>query len=330
MIKNVDIINNIVVSGMRPTGNIHLGNYNAVIKNWIYLQKKYKCFFFVADIHALTTNFNNIVTLKKNTKQMIVEWLSSGLNSHNCSLFIQSFIPETFELNIFLSMLTNLSRLERIPSYKNEKKKKNSYGFLGYPVLQAADVLILNANYIPVGEDQLAHIEFIKELVKKINGDFNSKLFNEPKALLYKYTKILGYDGKKMSKSQNNTILITDEKNILRNKINKYITDPNRMYRHQPGDPSKCNIWYLHKIYTGKLEQKFIDFNCRNAKIGCVECKDKLFNNIEFKNIKIIKKVKLYEKKEKYINSVIENGIHEARNIAKKTLHSFKTALNLL
>ena len=215
---------NVVISGMRPTGNIHLGNYNAVIKNWLNLQKKYSCYFFIADIHALTTNFKNIYDIRKNSKKMIIEWLGCGLNPEKSSIFIQSFIPETIELNIFLSMIASVSRLERIPSYKLEKHNLNSYGFLGYPVLQASDVLILNAHYVPVGEDQLPHIEFIRELSRKINSEYglNKKIFNEPEALLYKHKKILGFDGHKMSKSKNNTILITDQQNDLKFKIKQF------------------------------------------------------------------------------------------------------------
>lgn len=332
MFKNEIKDTDVIVSGMRPTGNIHIGNYNAVIKNWLLLQKNYSCFFFVADIHALTTNFNNIYDLTKNTKRMIVEWIATGLNPNKCTMFVQSHIPETLELNTFLSMMVNLPRLERIPSYKNEKNKNTSYGFLGYPLLQASDVLILNANYIPVGEDQLPHIEFIRELVRKINVDLHikNKIFNEPTALLYKYTKILGVDGQKMSKSKNNTILISDVADTLKNKVNKYITDPNRIYRYQPGNPDNCSIWSLHKIYTSSNDKKNIEISCKNASIGCVECKSKLFDNIAQKNNMLIKKIKLYEKKEKYINDVIVEGGKNARIVAQKTLKAFKLAYGLI
>lgn len=327
-IKDTDII----VSGMRPTGNIHIGNYNAVIKNWLLLQKHYKCFFFIADVHALTTNFSNIYDLTRNSKKMIIEWLATGLNPDKCNMFIQSHIPETFELHIFLSMIVNLPRLERVPSYKSEKNENTSYGFLGYPLLQASDVLILNANYIPVGEDQIPHIEFIRELVRKINIDshIKNKIFNEPTALLYKYTKILGSDGQKMSKSKNNTILLTDTSSVLKNKVNKYITDPNRVYRYQIGNPENCSIWSLHKIYTTMREKKYIEIACKNANIGCVDCKAKLFDNIATQNNKLIKKIKFYEKKEKYINDIIEEGGKHARIIAQKTLKAFKLAYGLI
>lgn len=322
--------NNIIVSGMRPTGNIHIGNYNAVIKNWISLQDKTKCFFFVADIHSLTTKFYDIYNLKKRTKEMISEWLSCGINPDKAVIYIQSYIPEILELNTYISMIVNLNRLERIPTYKVEKNNNNSYGFLGYPILQASDILILNANYVPVGEDQVAHIDFVREIARKINFDTKKKVFNEPFHLLYKHKKILGTDGKKMSKSCENTIYLKDIGVELKNKINKYFTDPNRIYRYEAGDPDICCIWKLHEIYSNEIEKAYINNSCRNAKIGCTDCKLILFNNIEKQNLNIIKSIRLYEKKEKYINDIIEKGIIETRNVAKKNLESFKIAYNLI
>lgn len=322
--------NSIIISGMRPTGNIHIGNYNAVIKNWISLQNVAKCFFFVADIHALTTKFDDIYNLQKKTKEMISEWLSCGVDPDKSVIFIQSHIPETLELNAYISMIVTLNRLERIPTYKVEKDNNNSYGFLGYPILQASDILILNANYVPVGEDQIPHIDFVREIARKINFDTKKKVFNEPSHLLYKYKKILGPDGKKMSKSDKNTVYLKDIGVELKNKINKYFTDPNRIYRYQSGNPDICCVWKLHEIYSNEIEKKYINISCKSAKIGCSDCKLMLFNNIEKENLNIIKNIRLYEKKEKYINDIIEKGIIEARNIAKKNLESFKMAYNLI
>ena len=212
----------IVVSGIRPTGNIHLGNYNSVIKNWIELQDKYKCFFFIADVHALTTNFNDLDILSEKTRSIVIELLALGLDPKKCNIFIQSYIPHIFELQIIISMMIKVTRLERVPSYKDEKNIDNkTYGFLGYPILQAADVLCLNSSYIPVGQDQLPHIELIKEIAKKINTlilkntDFK---INQPEALLSKKSKILGIDGQKMSKSKNNAIFISDSGIELKKK----------------------------------------------------------------------------------------------------------------
>lgn len=320
----------IIISGMRPTGNIHIGNYNAVIKNWIYLQDIAKCFFFVADMHSLTTKFYDIYSLKKKTKEMILEWLSCGVNPEKSIIFIQSHIPEILELNSYISMIVNLSRLERIPTYKIEKNNNNSYGFLGYPILQASDILILNAKYVPVGEDQIPHIDFVREIARKVNFDTKKSIFNEPLHLLYKHKKILGSDGKKMSKSDKNTIYLKDIGVELKNKINKYLTDPNRIYRYQSGNPEICCIWKLHEIYSQKIEKDYINFSCKNAKIGCTDCKFILFNNMEKENLNILKNIRLYEKKEKYINDIIEIGVKKARNIAKKNLESFKMAYNLI
>lgn len=325
--------NNIVISGMRPSGRIHLGNYNGVIKNWINLQNQYDCFFFIADIHALTTNFNYIYNLNKRSKKILIEWVASGINYKKSTIFIQSHIPEIFELNILLSMITNIARLERIPSYKMEKQNNNIYGFLGYPILQASDILILNAKYVPVGEDQIPHIEFVKEIVKKINNNFlnNSTFkFNEPVALLHDHSKVFGNDGSKMSKSKNNSILISNSGKILKKKINQYITDSNKIYKNQPGIPENCYVWSLHKIYTFNNEKIYIKKSCLLGNIGCVDCKNILFNNIEKENIKLIKNIKFYEKKEKYINDLIIANTKKVRSIAKIILKKFKHNLNLL
>lgn len=326
--------NNLIVSGMRPTGRLHLGNYNSVIKNWIKLQNNYTCFFFIADIHALTNNFNNLLKITYYTKLMITEWLASGINPEKCNIFIQSHIKETFELNSILSMITPVSWLERIPAYKIEKDNKNkTYGFLGYPILQGADILILNANYVPVGEDQLPHLETIRELARKFNNYLLSinkeKFFKEPLPLLYKYKNIIGIDGNKMSKSKNNTILISDTSNILENKIKKLITDPKRITKSSLGNPEVCSVWSFHKIYSNKNEKTYINISCKSGNIGCVECKNLLYRNMEKKNNILIKKIKLYEKKESYINDVIINGIKNTREKSKITINNLKKIMEL-
>lgn len=325
----------IVVSGMRPTGRIHLGNYTSVIKNWLKLQNTYSCFFFIADIHSLTTNLNNIIKLNYYTKIIIKEWLATGINPEKCNIFIQSHIPETFELHTILSMIAPVSWLERVPTYKSEKNTK-TYGFLGYPILQGADILILNADYVPVGEDQLPHLELIRELVRKTNTAIkkitNSSIdiFKEPQPILNKYKNILGIDGNKMSKSKNNTILISDESEILLKKIKKIKTDEKRINISIPGNPDNCNIWKFHEIYSNIKVQKKIKTECLTAKIGCSDCKNILYKTMEIKNKTIIKNIKLYEKKEQYINEIIELGSNNARKIAKNTLKTFKDKLNIL
>lgn len=318
----------IIVSGIRPTGKIHLGNYNSVIKNWIKLQDLYNCFFFIADIHALTTHFEKINNLSENTKLIIIELLALGINPKKCNIFIQSQIPEIFELHVLISMFVKISRLERIPSYKDLKNNNKTYGFLGYPILQAADVLSLNANYVPVGQDQIPHIELIKEITQKLNKflfDNKSEFkFNEPNYLLYEYSKIIGIDGQKMSKSKDNAIFISDIDDILRKKINKFITDPNRVYRYQKGNPEICPIWFLHKIYNNEIEKKIIKESCENAKIGCTQCKDILFSIINKENKDISKRIEEYKKKDSYIKKIIEDGIEKARFEIKNNINQIK------
>lgn len=324
-----------VVSGMRPTGRMHLGNYTSVIKSWLKLQDEYNCYFFIADIHSLTTDINNIIKLKYHTKIIIKEWLASGINPEKCNIFIQSHIPETFELYTILSMISPISWLERVPTYKADESKK-TYGFLGYPVLQAADVLILNADYVPVGEDQLPHLELIRELVRKTNAILKKitqskvNIFKEPEAILNKHKNIIGLDGNKMSKSKNNTILLSDESEIIEKKIKKIKTDEKRIHISIPGTPENCNIWKFHEIYSTQQMKTKIKKECMNAKIGCLECKNILSSILENKNKKIIKNIKIYDKKEAYINDIIDIGTKNAKKIAEQTLHIFKKNLNIL
>ncbi|HIH2762429.1 MAG TPA: tryptophan--tRNA ligase [Candidatus Azoamicus sp. MARI] len=322
----------IVISGIRPTGKIHLGNYNSVIKNWLILQESYKCFFFIADVHALTTDFNNINEISKNTHDMIIELLALGLDPKKCNIFIQSSIPEIFEVHTIISMMINITRLERIPSYKDEKNIAcKTYGFLGYPILQAADVLSLNANYVPVGQDQIPHIELISEIANKINKTIlknNEFKLNEPKFLLNDYPKILGIDGKKMSKSKNNAIFVSDTNEVLKKKINKFITDPNRIYRTQKGNPEICPVWSLHKIYSAN-EKNEIKHLCETAKIACTECKNILFTKINNENKNISTNIIYYEKKKDYINDIIKHGIEQTRIETIKNISKLKNIFKI-
>jgi tryptophanyl-tRNA synthetase len=311
---------------------IDLGNYNSVIKNWIELQNKYTCFFFIADIHALTTNFDNIDKISENTHSIIIELLALGLDPNKCNIFIQSYIPEIFELQIIISMMIKVARLERIPSYKDEKNLNNrTYGFLGYPILQAADVLCLNSHYIPVGQDQIPHIELIKEIARKINNSIlknNPFQINEPEALLYKKSKILGIDGLKMSKSKNNAIFISDTGPSLKKKIIKFVTDPNRIYRHQKGNPEICPVWSLHDIYSDNEQKQIIKYSCENAKIDCTKCKETLYLEINKENEKFTTKIKEIKNSESYIQQIIKDGnaktILESRKMLNNIKKSFK------
>lgn len=318
---------------MRPTGRIHIGNYNGVIKNWIVLQNKYECLFFIADIHALTTYSNDHEKIKENTKKIIAEWLACGIDPKKCKLFIQSKIPETFELNSILSMITPLSWLERIPTYKENLTIK-TYGFLGYPVLQSADILIFNADYVPIGYDQIPHIEITREIARKFNNTFKIKNktknpMKEPIELINDNSKILGLDGKKMSKSNNNTILLADEPDIIKKKINSMLTDPNRIFKNIKGNPEICNVWSFHKIYSNKNTIENIKTSCETAKIGCLECKNILYKNLLVEHIPILENIKKYESNEKLIEEILNEGLNYAKRIAKKTLKLIKNHINI-
>lgn len=322
--------NKIIVSGMRPTGKIHLGNYNSVLKKWIELQDNYDCFFFIADIHALTTSYNNTENIKNNSLSMVIDWISAGLNPKKSTIFIQSEIKETFELYSILSMITPISWLERTPSYKdNNDKNLKTHGFLGYPVLQGADILILNGNYVPIGYDQIPHLELITEIARKFNNLYKKNILTIPKPILSTHAKILGTDGKKMSKSNNNTILISDDIKTIKEKIKKTITDPKRIFKHIKGTPENCTIWSFHKIYSTKDELNYIKYSCENAKIGCVECKNFLYTKLIKKQIPILDNIKKNKKNITLINNILNKGAKRVKSIAKNTLNKIKTKINL-
>lgn len=320
----------VIVSGMRPTGKIHLGNYHSVLKKWIELQNKYDCFFFIADIHALTTNYDNTENIKNNSINMIIDWLSAGLNHKKCSIFIQSEIKETFELYSILSMITPISWIKRTPSYKDNKNEKlKTHGFLGYPILQGADILILNGDFVPIGYDQIPHLELIGEITKKFNTIYKKNILKSPKPILSNHTKILGIDGKKMSKSNNNTILISDDIVTIKEKIKKTITDPNRIFKKIKGNPKNCTVWSLHKIYSKQEELNYIEKSCKNAEIGCVECKKFLYNKIIEKQIPILNNIKKYKNNDILIKKILDKGAKKATNIAKNTLNKIKLCVKL-
>ncbi|MDP2762971.1 MAG: tryptophan--tRNA ligase [Enterobacteriaceae bacterium] len=325
-----------IVSGMRPTGRMHLGNYHGVIKNWTELQNTHECLFFIADMHALTTHYEKYDSIKHNIKNIIIEWLACGIDPKKCTIFIQSNIPETFELHLILSMITQLSWLERIPTYKEKCTEANTYGFLGYPVLQGADVLIFNADYVPIGYDQIPHIEIIRKIVRKFNYTFNilnnknKFTLKEPIELINNYSKVIGIDGKKMSKSNENTILLIDDSETIKKKIKKMQTDPNRIFRYNMGNPALCNVWLLHQIYSDNKDLNYIETSCKTAKIGCIECKNFIHENLLKVHTPILNNIKEYEKDEKKINNIIKDGAKHARKIAKKNLKAIKKCINIL
>jgi tryptophanyl-tRNA synthetase len=321
----------IILSGMRPTGHVHLGNYHGVIKNWINLQHENKCFFFIADIHSMTTHSEKFNYIKIITENIILEWLALGVDPNKSIIFIQSQIPETFELHAILSMITPVSWLNRVPSYKSETNVNlQNYGFLGYPVLQSSDILIFDADLVPIGYDQIPHLELTRNIVKRFNKIFKKKILKEPEAIIYKDSKILGFDGNKMSKSKNNTIFISDIDKVLQDKIKKFMTDPKRIYRYQSGDPNKCNVWSLHILYdNNKNNLENIYNDCKTAKIGCVECKDILFKNINNINLVNFEKINLYKKEKNYVLDILTDGMKKAKIIAQERLDKIKCDIKL-
>ncbi|MEI7904697.1 MAG: tryptophan--tRNA ligase, partial [Candidatus Firestonebacteria bacterium] len=268
-----------ILSGMRPTGKLHIGHLLGVLNNWARLQDTYECFYEVADWHALTTEFQNTKEMAQNAKEMVVDWLVSGIDPAKSTIFIQSKVLEHAELNILLSMITPVPWLERNPTYKeqlNEIKDKDlsNLGFLGYPVLQAADILIYKASVVPIGQDQLPHLEISREICRRFNN-FYGNIFPEPQHLFTEAPKILGTDGRKMSKSYNNAIFMSDTKEEAGKKIKKAYTDPKKVRQGDPGTPEGCPIFLLQNVYN-KQEVPELSAGCRSGKLGCADCKNKL------------------------------------------------------
>lgn len=268
-----------ILSGIRPTGKMHMGNYLGAIANWVRFQEKAECFFMIADWHVLTTDYESHTSIRDMVTELAVDLLASGVDPDACTLFVQSAVPAHAELTLILSMITPLSWLERNPTFKEQirelqGRELHTHGFLGYPVLQAADILLYNADSVPVGEDQLPHIELTREIVRRFNFIYG-ELFKEPKSLLTPTPKIPGTDGRKMSKSYNNCLYLSDTAEVLTEKVMKMLTDPARKRRHDPGDPDKCPVFYFHQIFNpGEVEE--IREGCSTAAIGCIDCKKKL------------------------------------------------------
>ena len=392
-----------VVSGMRPTGQLHLGNYHGALANWVELQYEYECFFFVADWHALTTGYENTVDLKANTNEVLIDWLAAGLNPSACTIFVQSRIPEHAELHLILSMVTPISWLERVPTYKDQieqlkDKDLSTYGFLGYPLLQSADILMYRPEYVPVGEDQVAHVEITREIARRFNHiygrepDFEAKveaavkrlgsrnatryaelrrkfqeggdagaltqaraliasgaqltvadrerllgnlegggrsILTEPSALLTRTPKVPGLDGRKMSKSYGNTIGLREDPDSVQKKLKAMKTDPARARRSDPGDPDKCPVWDLHKIYSDEKTQAWVQAGCRSAGIGCLDCKKPVIESI-LKQLEVIRqRAREYEENPELVRGIVAEGCERAREAARATMGDVREAIRL-
>ena len=388
-----------IVSGMRPTGKLHLGHYFGVIKNWLKLQDSNECFFFVADWHALTNKYKETSDLKQNIYDLVIDWLSCGINPEKSTIFVQSGVKEHSELALLFGMITPKSWLELNPSYKDLKfnlifqyirdflfgknikidqdklhevvykafyhkkdidyegltkdltdlkikqeivneivhnikegdigKDIDTFGFFGYPILMAADILIYNADAVPVGEDQLPHIEITREIARRFNNLY-SPIFKEPQALLTESSKLLGTDGRKMSKSYNNTIALSEPRETLEKKVLSMKTDPQRLKKTDPGRPEICNVFSYHKYFTDLQEVDKIQVKCRNAEIGCVECKRILFESIDKFLSPIREKRREYEENIGYVEKIIITGTQKAKEVAKENMKNVRNAMGLI
>jgi len=322
-----------VLSGMRPTGKLHLGHLHGALENWKNLQENYDCYFFVADWHALTSEYSDPQIIKESIYDMLIDWLSVGIDPEKSTIFIQSKILEHAELHLILSMITPLAWLERNPTYKEQLQEManrdlSTYGFLGYPVLQAADIIMYKANKVPVGLDQLPHLELTREIVRRFNFLYG-EVFPLPDAILTQTPKLLGTDGRKMSKSYENSIYLSDSLKDIREKIRQMFTDPQRVRRSDPGDPAVCNIFSFQKIYNTPGEVEAIAKQCRVAGIGCVECK-KILTELLIRNLMPIQeRRKYYSSHPKEVERIVRRGIGEAQKIAQATMQEVRKAVRI-
>ena len=392
-----------VISGMRPTGNLHLGHYNGVLKNWINLQHEFECLFFVADWHALTTHYDSPEIIEEHVWEMVVDWLAAGVDPATATIFIQSKVPEHAELHTLLSMITPLGWLERVPTYKDQQEKLSSkdlstYGFLGYPLLQSADILIYKATQVPVGEDQIPHIEFTREIARRFNhlygkeagfvekaeeaikklGSKKSSLYMEmktayqengdeealdsarvlieehqglslgdkerllgflegggkmilvePEYKLAPASKMIGLDGQKMSKSYNNTIALREPPESVEKKIKTMPTDPARVRRNDPGNPDHCPVWQLHQVYSNDEVKSWVETGCKEAKIGCIECKQPVIEAINKELKPIQERASHYIEDPDLVKNIVAEGCEKARKLARETMREVREAMGL-
>lgn len=319
---------------MRPTGPLHLGNLHGALANWIDMQDTYDCFYFIADWHALTSDYENPSAISDHSKNMMLDWLSAGLSPEKSTLFIQSYMKEHAELFLILSMITPVPWLERNPTYKDqivqlENKDLSTFGFLGYPVLQAADIIMYKANGVPVGVDQVPHVEITREIARRFNYLYGN-VFPEPEAILTDTPKILGFDRRKMSKSYNNAIYLSDTHDDIASKVSMMITDPDRARKNDPGNPDICNVFNFHQMYSSKETTDEINDQCRKALIGCVECKKSMAKNL----IKFLEPIR--DKREYYVsrpetvNEIIAAGNEKAKTVAAQTMTEVRQAIKFI
>ena len=324
-----------VLSGMRPTGKLHLGNYMGALANWVKLQDDYECYFFIADWHALTSDYADPSQIVANTQDVMLDYLAAGLDPARTVLFLQSKVLQHAELNLLLGMITPLGWLERVPTYKEQQenlsgKDLSNFGFLGYPLLMASDILLYQPQFVPVGNDQTAHVELTREVARRFNQFYKlngEEVLPEPKVLLTPSPKLPGTDGRKMSKSYGNTILLTDTEPEVRKKLKTMVTDPARVRRTDPGDPDKCPVGDLHKVFSTPETLAKVYEGCRSAGIGCIECKGwaadalvQVLNPIQERRARF---------SESDVKDILEDGSNRARVRAEQTMEQVRAAMQL-
>jgi tryptophanyl-tRNA synthetase len=324
-----------VLSGMRPTGKLHLGNYMGALANWVKLQDEYECYFFIADLHALTTDYADTSMLASNTLEVALDFLAAGLDPARCTIFLQSKTGPHYELPLLLGMMTPLGWLERVPTYKEQQenlstKDLTTYGFLGYPLLMASDILLYQPQFVPVGQDQQAHVEFTREVARRFNQFYklgDVEVLPEPKVLLTPSPKLPGTDGRKMSKSYGNTILLTDPEPVVRQKLKTMVTDPARIRRTDPGDPDKCPVGDLHKVFSSPETLTTVYEGCRSAGIGCIQCKGWAADAL----VQILEPIQTRRAgfSEAQVIEILEDGSNRARARAEQTMQEVHSAMHM-
>jgi len=322
-----------IVSGMRPTGKLHLGHFHGVLSNWLELQRNFDCFFFAADWHSLTTEYANTDGIKDSIQEMVLDWLAFGIDPEKSVIFEQSRVPQHAELNLILSMITPVSWLERNPTYKEmqenlDTKDLSTFGFLGYPVLMASDIIVYKAERVPVGQDQIPHLEITREIARRFNHLYG-EVFPEPAALLTETPKVLGLDGRKMSKSYGNAIFLSDDADETRKKVLSMMTDTLRPYKRDPGEPDRCVAFTLHSLYVPQEKRDEIVVACRGAELGCVDCKKILAGCMIDTLAPFRAKREELARQSGLVDEVLAEGSRKAEVVAKQTMVEVRTALKV-
>jgi tryptophanyl-tRNA synthetase len=320
---------------MRPTGKLHLGNYMGALANWVKLQEQYECYFFIADLHALTTDYADTSNIAANTLEVALDFLAAGLDPKRCTIFVQSMVNQHYELPLLLGMITPLGWLERVPSYKEMQenlanKDLTTYGFLGYPVLMASDILLYQPDFVPVGQDQQAHVELTREVARRFNQFYKldgKEVLPEPKVLLTPSPKLPGTDGRKMSKSYGNTVMMTDTEPVVRQKLKTMVTDPARVRRTDAGDPDKCPVGDLHKVFSTPETMAKVYDGCRSAGIGCIECKGWVADNL----VQVLQPIQERRASfsEAQVKQILKDGSLRASARAKETMRQVYAAMQM-